>query len=51
MQAYVTQHILGFQLPLMPPILQPRQGPTQEQPDDVDNTDGDDQRPTDLRAL
>ena len=50
MLAYITQHVPGFQLPRMPSILLQLQGPTQEQPDDANNTNGDDQGVIDLGA-
>ena len=49
MQGYVSQHVPGFQLPPMPPIDRPQQGPAQEQSND-DDDDDDDQGPTDLGA-
>ena len=48
MQAYVSQHVPGFQLPPISSMPRPPQGPAQDQPRDDDNTDGDDQGPTDL---
>ena len=49
MQAYVSQHVPGLQLPPLSPIVPPPQGPAQERPN-ADNTNGDGHGPTDLGA-